>query len=787
MLKTWLRLTPAAIFVFLLLTTPAQTSGEIIFLHLRRDTSGITLLGADSRPGHLKPQSQNGPLEFEVSSPDGRVLHQARISDPLLERIEYPTGTGSLRAELRPRESSEFTIRLPETSAGHKLKFFQRPSAQPGRLTAESRKLVGEITIPENPGRLQAFSTSARLHTLLANGPTSGRLNIAILAEGFTLGEETTFTNRALAVLNQFLAASPYKEYRNHFNGLAIFVPSAQSGSDHPTASTYRNTYFNSTYGTGSLVRLITIPSDGIGKVNSLLEQFVPEYDIALLLVNDSEYGGSGGFPAIASIHTSSSELALHEIGHSFAGLGDEYDAPAPGYPDVEHPNTTKETRRDSIKWRDWINPSTPIPTPETSTHANVVGLFEGAYFHETDWFRPKLDCRMKTLGQPFCEVCKEAIVLAAYSRLEIIQSSSPSENSFTVPGGGEITLSVDGIDPVQMPLSYTWTIDGVTNNSYSSDSFPASFETLGTGRRLVRVSVSDPTPLVRTDTFGKLWKSRDWLVQILSATNQPPVLPQISNVQLPPLDSNPSISFTVSDPDTPPESLNISARSSNTNLVADSDLRLSGRGTNRSISIGTYCGRFGTTTITIFASDGDNVVSNSFTATIEYDFPAFIHPIADQRAFSGPTSVPVEIRYEGCHELSVLASASNTNLLPNVLVEGRGTNRLLRLVPIVGATGTSTVIVTVSTHDTARSQESFTVTFLTAPIAIAATPRQTPEGILLRFTSEPAAAMVLERSPDFQFWAPVLSTRTAASLEYVVPDSTLGAVGFYRLRLLPL
>jgi hypothetical protein len=801
MLKTWLNLAAIVPCVLLLCSRShaQEIDNQIIFLRLRADGTGLSLLRAESRPGHLKPLSQVEGLQFQVSSPDGTILSSGSLPDPLLQRMEYPDASdpGALRSEWISRDSAEFTVRVPGNSAGGTMKFFRRAGLEGGRLRSfVAPKLIGEIVIPKNPDRLQAFATSARRYTLLTNGPTSARLNIAILAEGFTSGEETTFTNRARTLLNRFLAASPYREYQNHFNGFAIFVPSTQSGSDHPSAGSYRDTYFNSSYGTGGLVRLITIPpnsfnssySDGLGKVNALLEQFLPEYDIVLLLVNDSEYGGSGGFPAIASIHESSSELALHEIAHSFADLADEYDSPAPGYPEVEKANTTRETRRDFIKWRNWINASTPIPTPETTTYANVVGLFEGAYFHTTDWFRPKLNCRMNTLGVDFCQVCKEAIVLSAYTRLNIIQTSSPAENNLTVPGGGEIVLEVGAINP-SLPLAYNWTIDGVTNSAYRSNTFPASFATLGLGTRLVRVSVSDPTPLVRTDTLGKLWKTRNWLVQVLSETNQPPVLSAIPG-QFMEENELLTVNFTVSDPDTSPDSLQITVHSSNTNIIADADIQLGGTGTNRWLSFASHCGGAGMTTLTLNATDGVNTNSISFPIFVEPDeTPMMIHPIPDQKTFSGSLAILLQISFPNCvSNATFFFSSSDTNLLPttNISIDGTGMSRTMRLNSAPGRSGSA--IVTVRAFDGNNlTTTSFTVTFLKPPIALASAPQITPQGIRLQFASDNAATLVLEHSVDFDFWSPVLSLSNAVKLDHVIPNAALGAAGFYRLRLLPL
>src|SRR5690606_922508 len=103
---------------------------------------------------------------------------------------------------------------------------------------------------------------------------------------------------------------------------------------------------------------------------------------------------------------------------HSFADLGDEYSSAYPGYPDIEEPNTTRETRREFIKWNHWIEEATPVPTPAISAYSGVIGLFEGAHYHASDWYRPKRECKMRSLGQEFCAVCGEAIVIALAERI---------------------------------------------------------------------------------------------------------------------------------------------------------------------------------------------------------------------------------------------------------------------------------------------------------------------------------------------------------------------------------
>ena len=178
---------------------------------------------------------------------------------------------------------------------------------------------------------------------MLVNGPTDKRLNIVFLSEGYIASELDKFGTDATSALNHLLDTQPFKEYGSYFNAYRINVISNESGSDHPgTASDeftcpgcpvfFADTYFNSTYDSFAIHRLLTIPpndidpnsANGADKVNSLLQNLFPEYDIVFIVVNHDLYGGSGGTFSIFSTNFNAAEIAVHELGHSFAGLGDE-------------------------------------------------------------------------------------------------------------------------------------------------------------------------------------------------------------------------------------------------------------------------------------------------------------------------------------------------------------------------------------------------------------------------------------------------------------------------------
>src|SRR5206468_10357425 len=111
------------------------------------------------------------------------------------------------------------------------------------------------------------------------------------------------------------------------------------------------------------------------------------------------------------------------ESGHTFADLTDAYGDPFPGYTPIEKPNATAQTHRSLVKWAAWILPTTPLPTPQDPANSQLVGLFEGAEYQSNGWYRPKLDCKMRTLGTPFCEVCSEALVKSMYTAIRPIDS----------------------------------------------------------------------------------------------------------------------------------------------------------------------------------------------------------------------------------------------------------------------------------------------------------------------------------------------------------------------------
>ena len=177
------------------------------------------------------------------------------------------------------------------------------------------------------PAAAQTFPVD----TLVKTGPLDRRINLVFVPDGYQASEMPLFRSRVSQVLNSLFAQTPFLEYRAYFNAFAIEVPSAQSGSTHPRTAPdcgavqpfAATTYFNSRFDFGGIHRLL-VPQ-ATAALGAVLTRNFPSYDQVFVLVNSLDYGGSGGQFATASANINATEIMVHEIGHSFGGLSDEY------------------------------------------------------------------------------------------------------------------------------------------------------------------------------------------------------------------------------------------------------------------------------------------------------------------------------------------------------------------------------------------------------------------------------------------------------------------------------
>lgn len=351
------------------------------------------------------------------------------------------------------------------------------------------------------------WAQTGELIVVKETGPRDKRVNMVIIGDGYTTADKAKFKSQMQTIADAVVKDVPLWDYTDYFNIYGIFVASNQTGADNSAPGVVRDTYFGANYVNGSRL-LIIDNSKGMAVIN----KYLPEADMQFAIVNSEVYGGSGGEIAVANY--TSPEIIAHEVQHSFTGLGDEYDYP--GVEPWEAPNTTKTTVRKDIRWTHWIAAATPVPTPETPAYEKLSGLFEGAAYNATGWYRPKQNCRMRENGIPFCEVCMEAVLLSLYDRVSPLDSALPKTALVTVAMNQVPPLHVITKKPIFHDLSLAWFVDGALQADVQGATFT---KPLAAGLHRVTVKVSDTTHVVRKDPKGLLSDSASWQVSVTATT----------------------------------------------------------------------------------------------------------------------------------------------------------------------------------------------------------------------------------------------------------------------------
>jgi hypothetical protein len=265
------------------------------------------------------------------------------------------------------------------------------------------------------------------------HGDPSLRWNLVILGDGYHAGQIAQFHTNAQDFVTTMNRTPPYDEVWHGINVYRIDVSSTDQGAADPVAcggTGYApHTYFDATFcGDGSIQRLLTVTED---TTHDVVNAQMPQAHMILMIVNTTEYGGSGGSIATFSLAASADEIALHEMGHTAFGFADEYsyyqgcgiDKDHDNYTAAEprQPNITADANRASIKWGNLIAASTSMPTmsnPDCTqcnsgpspVSAGTVGAFAGAGYYHCGLYRGQYACRMRALENPYCAVCQQVI-----------------------------------------------------------------------------------------------------------------------------------------------------------------------------------------------------------------------------------------------------------------------------------------------------------------------------------------------------------------------------------------
>jgi len=294
------------------------------------------------------------------------------------------------------------------------------------------------------------------------NGPAGEKVDILVIGEGYTAGEIPKFHADLQRLLPALFNEDPFKSRKSDFNVRALDLPSPESGVNRPNAGEFRRTPLSAEYNIFDSERyVLTLDNRALRDAAA-----AAPYEFIEILVNDKTYGGGGIFndQATASVDSAFSPYVfVHEFGHHFAALADEYYTSDVAYttgaaakPEPWEPNVTALHDPAALKWKDLVTPGTPLPTPwdkaeyeqhtagiqqrrrdirarnapeaemdalfreqrdwdtkflSSSKYAGTVGAFEGAAYEARGLYRPQSDCIMFTRDRVgFCAVCRRAI-----------------------------------------------------------------------------------------------------------------------------------------------------------------------------------------------------------------------------------------------------------------------------------------------------------------------------------------------------------------------------------------
>ena len=399
--------------------------------------------------------------------------YQFEIVDLASQRSLYTRGFASIYGEWETTsEASRGIVKtLPEA-----LRFPEpkRPFQVRLRKRAADQSFVEIWTVTVDPASRfvhRAAVPPQEVIRVVENGDPAERVDLLLLGDGYSKTEMEKFRAATQRSVEALFALEPFASRRGDFNVWAIAPPAAESGISRPRSGLFRNTPLGASYNSLDSERYVLTLQDRAWRDVAA----AAPYDFVMILVNSDKYGGGGIYNLYSTAAAESGffpYLLVHEFGHHFAGLGDEYYTSDVAYEDFQgqmeepwEPNITALQDPENFKWADLVEAETPLPTPWSKTEfeelshsiqdrrrelresgapeadlerlfreerrqmtallaadefAGRVGAFEGASYQPRGLYRPQADCIMFTRDEVgFCSVCARAInrVIDMYSR----------------------------------------------------------------------------------------------------------------------------------------------------------------------------------------------------------------------------------------------------------------------------------------------------------------------------------------------------------------------------------
>ncbi|MGA2857038.1 MAG: IgA Peptidase M64 [Candidatus Sulfotelmatobacter sp.] len=408
-------------------------------------------------PGQAIDDSQLGSYRFEVR-------------DQASGKLMYSRGFNSVFGEWSTTEEARHanrtfseSLRFPTPAAPVEISLEERKESgfqEVWKIVVDPKDKFVDTSLPPSPGPLLELQKM---------GAPADKVDLLVLGDGYTAKERGKFESDAHRFMEMLFSTSPFREHRKDFNVWGLCPAAEESGIPRPSSGIHRRSPLGTSYDTFGTERyVLTTENRSLRDVAS----FAP-YEFIEILANGATYGGGGIFNQFATVAIDNlwaGYVGVHEFGHEFAALADEYYTSDVAYLPPAHrtepwePNVTALLDPDKLKWKDMVEKGTPIPTPwnqeefdrfergiqqqrkelraagkpekemeelfrkerekedamlGSEKFAGKVGAFEGGNYQAKGYYRPELNCIMFTRHTAFCAVCRRAIerVIGMYAK----------------------------------------------------------------------------------------------------------------------------------------------------------------------------------------------------------------------------------------------------------------------------------------------------------------------------------------------------------------------------------
>lgn len=391
----------------------------------------------------------------------GKYLFEVR--DVKSHKLLYSRGFASIYGEWETTSEAKSlsrtfheSVRFPKPAAPVQLVIKRRDEKnifhEAWSVVIDPSDMFVDPSKPPSPGALIK---------ILESGPSAKKVDLLILGDGYTAAERGKFEKDARKLADILFTYSPFKERKSDFNVWGLVPPSEESGISRPSTGQHRRSRVGATYDAFRSERYILSFENRLFRD---VASFAP-YEFVEILVNQKTYGGGGIYNLYSTVAADSlwaPYLFVHEFGHHFAALADEYFTSESAYEPASdrlepwERNVTALLDPPNVKWKALVAKDTPLPTPwdkelfetrareiqkrrkqiraenrpesemdalfleqqreeskllASQKYAGKVGAFEGAMYEARGYYRPQVDCVMFSRNQvPFCKVCQRGI-----------------------------------------------------------------------------------------------------------------------------------------------------------------------------------------------------------------------------------------------------------------------------------------------------------------------------------------------------------------------------------------